>query len=39
LSLGDEIAVKPVPQKEALDFLDAYFDRQRKSSDAARASK
>jgi para-nitrobenzyl esterase len=37
LSLGDEIAVKPVPNKEALDFLDTYVDRERRSSDSAKA--
>lgn len=29
----DKVEVVPVPHKPALDFLDAYFDKQRKSTD------
>jgi para-nitrobenzyl esterase len=28
--LGDEIAGKPLPHNDALDFMDAFFDRMRK---------
>ena len=31
LEFGDTIAVAPVPHKAALDFLDGYFDRLRRS--------
>jgi hypothetical protein len=31
LGFGDEIKVKPVPHKAALDFLDRYFDQERQN--------
>jgi len=31
MGFGDQIQVKPLPHKEALDFLDRYFDRLRQS--------
>ena len=31
LEFGDTVAVAPVPHKAALDFLDGYFDRLRRS--------
>jgi para-nitrobenzyl esterase len=36
MSFGDEIAVKPVPQKDALDFLDTYVDHERKAAETAK---
>ena len=29
--LGDKVEVTPIPHKPALDFLDAYFEKERKS--------
>jgi len=31
MGLGDRVEVTPIPHKPALDFLDAYFEKQRKS--------
>jgi para-nitrobenzyl esterase len=31
MSFGDEIAVKPLPHKVALDFMDKFFARMRAS--------
>jgi para-nitrobenzyl esterase len=31
MGFGDKIEVTPIPHKPALDFLDTYFERQRKS--------
>jgi para-nitrobenzyl esterase len=33
MGLGDEIAVRPLPNKEALDFMDAFYDRMRKAGE------
>jgi len=33
MAFGDAIEVKPIPNKAALDFLDGYFERQRRSGD------
>jgi hypothetical protein len=30
MGFGDKVEVVPVPHKPALDFLDAYFEKQRK---------
>jgi len=32
MSFGDDAAVKPLPHKEALDFLDGYYERQRQNA-------
>jgi para-nitrobenzyl esterase len=37
MGFGDDIQVKPLPHKEALDFLDRYFDRLRQSPSQAGA--
>jgi para-nitrobenzyl esterase len=31
MGLGDQVAVEPIPHKDALDFMDAFFDRMRKA--------
>ena len=31
MDFGDKVEVTPIPHKPALDFLDAYFEKQRKS--------
>jgi len=31
MGFGDKVEVTPIPHKPALDFLDAYFEKQRKS--------
>ena len=38
MGFGDSIAVKPVPNKGALDFLDGYFERQRESGGTGRSA-
>jgi carboxylesterase type B len=31
MGFGDKVEVTPVPHKPSLDFLDAYFEKERKS--------
>jgi para-nitrobenzyl esterase len=33
MGFGEKVEVTPLPHKPALDFMDAYFERQRKSTD------
>jgi para-nitrobenzyl esterase len=39
LEFGEAIAIKPVPHKPALDFLDGYYERLRRTSAASSSGK